>query len=144
MPKRRTKQAPKAKGTKKARQTIKSSEEVEVICDLGAKLKRKRKNPDTSVEVVSPPKKQAKLDDNLEQIEEEGMEVVTDMKALEADLKKSYVKEYTKWKAEQAKQNPPPKLPKRATWKYSGAKPLNDMAKLPKGWTWDEPDLDKL
>lgn len=115
-----------------------------MVCDLNVNSKRKRKNPDESVEVISPPKKQAKLDDNLEEIEEQGIEVVTDMKALEADLKKSYVKEYAKWKAEQAKQNPAPKLPKRATWKYSGVKPLNDMAKLPKDWTWDEPDLDKL
>lgn len=69
-------------------------------------------------------------------------EVVTDMKAFEADLSHSYVEEYAKAKAKYDKAHPTVK-PKRATWSYNGPKPLNDPEKLPEGWTYDEPDLDK-
>ncbi|CAG7954638.1 unnamed protein product [Penicillium olsonii] len=68
------------------------------------------------------------------------IEVVSDMKAFEADLKNSYVKRLAEARAKNAKK---PVKRARATWSYKGPKPLNDISKLPKGWTWDEPDLDE-
>jgi len=102
---------------------------------------------DPNVGILNPQKK-AKLnqdsddDDDGEDVPEQY--AVVDMELLEADLKVSYVDEHAKWKAKQAKENPAPEKPKRAKWKYDGEKPMNNPQNLPEGWTWDEPDLDKL
>jgi hypothetical protein len=92
------------------------------------------------------PQKRAKLahksDEGVKEVPEK--HVTINMRLLEPDLNISYVDKFIKWKKEQAKKHPAPEKPKRAKWTYKGPKPLNDPTNLPSGWTWDEPDLEKL
>lgn len=52
------------------------------------------------------------------------------------DLEKSYVGSITL-------PTPKPKGERPTRWKHPGKEPLTDPARLPKGWTTEEPDLDE-
>ncbi|KAJ5348422.1 uncharacterized protein N7506_001675 [Penicillium brevicompactum] len=127
---------PKATQASTATQSLGEPEEPEPL----GRYQRKRAMP---VEFAIPHKKgKLEVESPIEGVDEQ--DVVVDMEAFEADLDHSYVDELAELRAEHEREFPPPIKPERATWTYNGPLPLNDTSKLPEGWTWDEPDLDKL